>query len=113
MFGQFQGQAVSATIKNGKLRAGTELINENVDFVITKNGELILGDGHHFMSNRAKSVIAAGELEIEKGVLKRVSNQSGHYQPSEDVLRTKFLSYLKDLGVDISKATTTTEKIRN
>jgi RHS repeat-associated protein len=111
IWGQWTGKAIIPTIKNGKILLKGNAANGVADFIISEKGELIIGSGHHFMSGQSKSVIAAGEVFVEDGVLKTVSNQSGHYQPSGKMLN-KFLDYFKNLGVDVSKATTTTEKIQ-
>ena len=110
-FGQRTGTAMLPEIADGKLRFGDVLANGTGDFVINADGHLIIGDGHHYMSGQAESVIAAGEILIEDGVIKTINNQSGHYQPSEESL-SKFLDYFSELGVDVSKATTTTEPLK-
>lgn len=112
LYGQWTGKAITPSINNGKLYIGEELANGVADFVITKEGNLVLGSGHHFMSGQSESVIAAGEVLVEDGVLKTVGNQSGHYQPSEDMLG-KFVDYFNELGVDVSNVKTTTERISN
>jgi hypothetical protein len=81
-----------------------------MDFVITQDGALRVGDGHHFTSGQAKSVMAAGQIRVKDGVLKQISNQSGHYRPSEALL-PKFKDYFRQLGADVSQAKTTTDDL--
>jgi hypothetical protein len=39
---------------------------------------------HHSSLAQGKSVAAAGELTVERGVLKEMSDSSGHYQPTRE-----------------------------
>ena len=56
-------------------------------FVMDANGEFyaskyqMVGDFHHSSLLAGAPVAAAGELEVENGVLKAVSDKSGHYRP--------------------------------
>ncbi|MBN8605117.1 MAG: hypothetical protein J0M26_29240, partial [Planctomycetes bacterium] len=51
------------------------------------NGKLILGSKHHFLSQGAEAV-AAGELKIVNGLIKLITNKSGHFSPTvEDSAR--------------------------
>ena len=118
LYRQTIGERGPAFVKGGRLttlRGGGDSykhkdLNGVYDFIINKEGQLIIGDGHYHMSGQANSVIAAGQIDVSEGVLKGISNQSGHYQPSEEML-SKFLSYFEDLGVDVSKARVTTDNL--
>src|SRR5262245_28087078 len=56
-------------------------------FVMDSNGTFyasnhhMVGDFHHSSFLAGAAVAAAGELEVENGVLKAISNRSGHYRP--------------------------------
>jgi len=43
------------------------------------------GAFHHSSLSQGNEVAAAGELVVDNGVLKEVSNQSGHYEPSQSL----------------------------
>ncbi|KJD46344.1 hypothetical protein [Paenibacillus terrae] len=67
-------------MKNGKIKG----INgrTQVDFVIDKNGKLVIGKRHHTLGNRDE-VLAAGQLKINgQGEVRRIDNKSGHYRPT-------------------------------
>ena len=56
----------------------------------------------HSSMNAGVPVVAAGEVKIEKGVLKSITTHSGHYRPSLfNVYR--LLEHLSNNGVDTSK----------
>jgi hypothetical protein len=56
-------------------------------FVMDSNGtfyasnDQMIGDFHHSSFLAGGAVAAAGELEVENGVLKTISDKSGHYRP--------------------------------
>ncbi|WP_427874508.1 hypothetical protein [Flavobacterium sp. MMS24-S5] len=74
----------------------------DVDFVITTNGELKIGKKHHFLGN-ASSVEAAGTIKTVNGKLKKISNSSGHYFPTVDETN-KFPEIFRQLGIDTKGA---------
>ena len=52
------------------------------NFVIDKNGNLHLGNGHSYLAH-GEPVQAAGTMKIgSNGVPRRITNLSGHYQPN-------------------------------
>jgi hypothetical protein len=60
-------------------------------------------DVAHSQTMSGGAVLSAGEIEVERGVVRRVTNGSGHYRPtceSLDWVRTK----LRDLGVSVPDA---------
>lgn len=73
----------------------------SIDFVVTTDGKLILGKKHHFLG-KATDVEAAGTLKLSNGRITRISNDSGHYEPS--VLETeKYPTIFKQLGLDLDR----------
>ncbi len=56
---------------------------------------------HPSLSQRGK-VMMAGEIVVHAGRIKFIGNKNGHYQPSDDRLRS-FLKYLSPMGVDLSE----------
>jgi len=56
------------------------------------------GAFHHSSLSQGNEVAAAGELVVENGVLKEISNQSGHYQPSQ-TQNDQLLLELSDRGL--------------
>ncbi|MCL9684462.1 hypothetical protein [Legionella maioricensis] len=79
-------------------------------FTLNANGELSLFNHYgmkdriaHSSMNAGSPVVAAGEIRIEKGVLKGITTFSGHYQPSLfNVYR--LLEHVSKHGIDISRA---------
>lgn len=65
-----------------------------MNFVVDHSGNLKLGKGHSFLAN-GHSVLAAGTIKLDKqGNVRRIVNDSGHYQPTlADAVR-----YPKALG---------------
>lgn len=59
---------------------------------------------NHSSFNAAGEVICAGMIEIEKGKLKKIDNNSGHYKPSRDQLH-KCVTILASDGVDLTECT--------
>lgn len=57
----------------------------------------------HSSMNAGAPVVAAGELKIEKGVIKAITTHSGHYQPGLFTV-ARALEHLSVNGVDISQA---------
>ncbi len=73
------------------------------DYVITSDGELLIGSKHSYMS-KGESVRAAGELKIKNGKVVRIDNASGHYMPTPGEA-SRFLEMFKEIGVDVKKTT--------
>ena len=75
------GYKLDYYISDGKIK-GIDGRKGNFDFVITKDGQLLIGRKHHYLGN-AEDVVAAGQIKINgKGEIKRIDNLSGHYQPT-------------------------------
>ncbi|UPT67149.1 MAG: hypothetical protein M0D57_00130 [Sphingobacteriales bacterium JAD_PAG50586_3] len=92
------------TINKGKLNIpGRTTTTTNMDFVITNDGQLHIGQGHYSLSGNANSVLAAGQLKISNGTVKLINNSSGHYQPTIQQ-GMQAIKYLNNLGVDTSKS---------
>lgn len=64
-------------------------LNDNIfpsdefDFVITKSGELKIGEKHHLLGNR-EDVLAAGGIRLKNGRIVEFDNMSGHYRPTAE-----------------------------
>jgi hypothetical protein len=54
------------------------------DFVVLPDGTLNIGNGHYRISGKAANVKAAGEIMFDDyGKIIYLSNESGHYKPTE------------------------------
>ena len=78
-------------------------------FVMTPDGRVYAstyhsaGEFHHSSLSQGKEIAAGGELIVDNGVLKEVSNQSGHYQPSQE-MNDQFLEEFKERGLEGPKS---------
>ena len=69
-------------------------------FVITEDGNVIVGQGGHIDLSQGENVLYAGELTFNnKGVFRGWSNNSGHYKPLGEYAE-KFVEILKDNGFE-------------
>jgi hypothetical protein len=59
------------------------------------------GQFHHSSLAAGQPVAAAGELVVKDGVLKMLTDQSGHYWPTTD-FSAQAIEALKRLGIDMS-----------
>lgn len=93
------GKKIDYYIENGRIK-GIDGIN-NVDFVITADGDLLIGSKHHYLGN-GQDVLAAGQLKINgEGQVKRIDNLSGHYRPTvSEAMRYQTL--FEKLGLDLN-----------
>lgn len=79
------GKILNHFIEDGKIKG----INgqRRVDFVINKEGNLVLGKKHQLLGN-ADDVMAAGQLKIDgQGMIRRIDNSSGHYRPTVEKMK--------------------------
>ena len=60
-----------------------------------------IGEFHHSSLAAGQPVAAAGEMRVENGVLKSMTDRSGHYQPTPD-MRAQAEKALKANGIDPS-----------
>ena len=59
-------------------------VNEMYDFVVTKDGKLLIGYGHYKLSKKQDIIKAAGRIKIdENGKINYIDNVSGHYRPTQ------------------------------
>jgi hypothetical protein len=68
----------------------------DVDFVITSDGELVIGQKHTTLANN-NDVLAAGQMKLSgQGKIRQIDNLSGHYRPSvtEGLRVQDLLNYL-------------------
>jgi len=79
--------------------------NRTIDFVLTKDGRLVVGRGHSVLSD-GEGVAFAGKLKFNgDGQVTQISNFSGHYETQAGRgLTQSAKQYLKDVGVNVSKA---------
>jgi hypothetical protein len=74
-------------------------------FVVNEKGDVFAstyqkaGEFHHSSLGQGKPVAMAGEMEVENGVLKSISNRSGHYTPEPEYL-DQTISHLERSGID-------------
>ncbi len=79
----------------------------NAIFVMGRDGKLYasleqqVGHFHHSSLLAGKPVATAGEMAVENGVIKSISNRSGHYMPSEEFTR-QGLRKLAHEGLDLN-----------
>lgn len=98
------GEVLGYAIHQSKIfLTGRAVTHGRFDFVIAKNGQLNLGVGHYTLSGGAKEVLAAGQLKLFNGQITRISNWSGHYQPSIEQAKV-FPNLLRNLGLEVSGA---------
>jgi hypothetical protein len=78
-------------------------VPRQVDFVITADGRLVLGNKHTALANR-QGVLSAGQLKIDgSGRIRRIDNLSGHYRPTvNEGYMTPYL--LREMGLDLKGA---------
>jgi len=65
-----------------------------------KKGERPSADReHHSSFFKGEAVEAAGDMKVENGDVKRISNHSGHYEPSAPTL-VQAVQHLDDMGIN-------------
>ena len=95
------GKVLTYHLESGRIK-GIDGRTE-VDFVINKNGELIIGKRHHTLGGR-EEVLAAGQLKINgQGEVRKITNQSGHYRPSPEE-SSMYADLLKNAGVKVKSS---------
>lgn len=81
---------------NGKPNPSNKAIfvmSEKCNIYISKLNEI--GKFHHSSFLSGEKVAAAGDIVIENGVIKQITNNSGHYKPILDNVRKNILNELK------------------
>ena len=74
-------------------------------FVVNEKGDVFastyqkVGEFHHSSLGQGKAVAMAGEMEVDNGILKSISNRSGHYTPKPEYL-DQTISHLEQSGID-------------
>ncbi len=103
----FRGERVYSTV--------SESVSENQKqgwciFVLSQDQKLYCGSGtvgyfHHTSFVAHEPVLAAGEARVDRhGVLKELTNESGHYQPGREQTLA-LLHFLNTQGVDLRGVT--------
>jgi hypothetical protein len=109
---QPRGVKYDFIIENGSISTPGRKAEGFVDFVITKQGELRLGRGHHKLASDGKDdLIGAGEVFINSnGKIDLINNNSGHYRPNQSqlfqqsaILKESGLTNPNFLTVDVNK----------
>lgn len=95
------GRIINYMLKAGNIKDISGL--KRMDFVIDKNGKLIIGKKHQTLGN-ADDVLAAGQLKVDgDGMIRRIDNNSGHYRPTvEEAL--KYPELFEQAGFNLDKA---------
>ena len=65
-------------------------------------GSSVPGHLHHSSLLAGEPVAMAGDIKVTEGRITNVSNKSGHYEPTLEML-TQFIDHLRWGGVDVSK----------
>ena len=95
------GKIINYTLNDGKIKDIEGL--RRMDFVIDKNGKLIIGKKHQTLGN-AEDVSAAGQLKVDgDGMIRRIDNNSGHYRPTVDEA-TKYPELFEKTGFNLDNA---------
>jgi hypothetical protein len=81
---------------------GNALPNGIMDFVALPDGQILLGTKHTFLS-QGVDVLAAGTVKLTDGVVKDITNLSGHYLPNPGETMN-FLRVFKNAGVNIDQS---------
>jgi hypothetical protein len=95
------------SLENGQFtRGGQPLDDGKYIFVVDQEGHLIAdkpraGSIHHSSLSAGKPVLTAGEFQIENGKLVKITNQSGHFRPSEQSFE-HLLIELHEQGLDLN-----------
>ncbi len=95
--------ALHGSFQNGQfVPVGNAQPNGFMDFVALPDGQILLGTKHTYLSQGA-DVLAAGTVKLANGVVKDITNLSGHYVPTPGD-GMNFLRVFKDQGVDIDNS---------
>lgn len=113
-------QAYKLTVKDGKLYDANGKLFDTAAcstahsgcgraiFVMDRQGNVYastvqeVGKFHHSSFLAGQPVAGAGELVVENGVVKLISNKSGHYRPTAE-MNEQVLKTLEAQGIDVSK----------
>jgi hypothetical protein len=95
------GRIINYTLKAGNIKDIFGL--RRMDFVIDKDGKLIIGKKHQTLGN-AEDVLAAGQLKVDGyGMIRRIDNNSGHYRPTAEEA-SKYPELFEQAGFNLDKA---------
>lgn len=91
-------------VKGGKafLTNENQIPRDQVDFVITQDNCLVIGRKHTTLSDRG-DVLAAGRLTFKNGIIRRITNESGHFRPTVEEGR-RYPELFQSLGFDLTGA---------
>lgn len=100
--------ANNTVVEQGEMRAAFFVASMSQDVFMTRH-EVTAGTKHHssfFHSSylSGETVLCAGSMQIDHGVLKRIKLDSGHYQPEASHV-TMLLRSFQSRGVDLNGVT--------
>lgn len=75
-----------------------DMSKQLIDYIISPDGDLILGKKHYWMAEGLTFVYGAGRMIIsDDGSVSYIDNHSGHFQPTPESFKNslKLLSHLK------------------
>ena len=93
-----------AQVVDGRVTLGAgRQIPRDLDFVVTQEGQLVLGRKHTTLAN-GQDVLAAGRLKLTgEGQVRLINNLSGHYRPTVSEA-SAYPALFEKLGVNVSGA---------
>ena len=83
---------------------GEAIISNKAIYVMSEKGEIYIsksseyGKFHHSSFLSGENVAAAGDIIIEKGIIKEISNSSGHYRPNFESVKKNMLDEISNRG---------------
>ncbi|MEA2189991.1 MAG: hypothetical protein QOI73_112 [Solirubrobacteraceae bacterium] len=104
------------TVEDGLLKQGGELVNTPRAFIFVMDGQGTIYSAskgevvHHSSFISGHPAAAAGSFVAKDGVLQSYNGESGHYQPTVEML-AQFKAELESRGVDFSGVELTTKPL--
>ena len=95
-----KGNLVDTTESVSVLADKSKDISNKAIFVMSEDGKIYIstynevGKFHHSSFLSGKKIAAAGEIQIKNGLIKLVTNESGHYKPSITMIKDNLLKEL-------------------
>ena len=81
-----------------------ETVDNCLDYIITKECELVLGLSHSYLAN-GEDVLAAGVIRLDSnGVVTEIKNESGHYNPTPNQTIVS-IKLFEQFGIDLHGVT--------
>lgn len=92
---------------NGSIEIGLEgenIVSNKSIYVMSETGEIYIsksneiGKFHHSSFLSGSKIAAAGDIIIENGIIKQITNHSGHYRPIFENVKKNMLKELSERG---------------